>query len=162
MNFDEMKKIKNDAELVNAVYHFFDEKNRLNRSKAARVEFTTTVKYIEKYLKQGMRILDIGAGAGEYSLYFANKGYRVDAVELADKNVEEFRKKITSNIDLETQAREMLSIYQILRMKRLILYCYWVRFITCMRKRTEIQLSEKRKEYSKKTAHYLPPLSITI
>ena len=47
MNFDEMKKIKNDAELVNAVYHFFDEKNRLNRSKAARVEFTTTVKYIE-------------------------------------------------------------------------------------------------------------------
>lgn len=32
-----------------------------------------------------MRILDIGAGAGEYSLYFANKGYRVDAVELADK-----------------------------------------------------------------------------
>lgn len=100
MNLDEMKKITNDVDLVNAVYSFFDEKSRLNRSKAARVEFTTTVKYIEKYLKQGMRILDIGAGAGEYSLYFADKGYRVNAVELADKNIEEFRRKITGNIDL--------------------------------------------------------------
>lgn len=110
MNFDEMKKIKNDAELVNAVYHFFDEKNRLNRSKAARVEFTTTVKYIEKHLKQGMRILDIGAGAGEYSLYFANKGYRVDAVELADKNVEEFRKRLTGNIDVDLRQGNALDL----------------------------------------------------
>ena len=110
MNFDEMKKIKNDAELVNAVYHFFDEKNRLNRSKAARVEFTTTVKYIEKYLKQGMRVLDIGAGAGEYSLYFANKGYRVDAVELADKNVEEFRKRLTGNIDVDLRQGNALDL----------------------------------------------------
>ena len=85
-----MKKIKNDAELVNAVYSFFDEKSRLNCSNAARVEFTTTVKYIEKYLKQGMRILDIGAGAGEYIIYFANKGYKVNALDLSDFEDETF------------------------------------------------------------------------
>lgn len=85
MNINEMKEIKDDETLVNTLYDFFDEKSRLNCSKAARVEFTTTVRYIERYLKKGMRILDIGAGAGEYSFYFANKGYQVNAAELADK-----------------------------------------------------------------------------
>ena len=50
----------------------------------------TTVHYIEKYLKDGDKILDIGAGAGEYSLYFARKGYGVSALELADANIAEW------------------------------------------------------------------------
>ena len=64
--------------------------------------FLTTVRYIERYLKEGDRILDIGAGAGEYSLYFARKGYEVSALELADANIAAFRKKLTpeDRIDL--------------------------------------------------------------
>ena len=110
MDFNSMKKITNDTELVNVLYNLFDEKSRLNCSNAARVEFTTTVKYIEKYLRQGMRILDIGAGAGEYSLYFANKGYSVNSVELADKNVEEFRKKISAQIDVDLRQGNALDL----------------------------------------------------
>lgn len=62
----------------------------------------TTVHYIEKYLKDGDKILDIGAGAGEYSLYFARKGYEVSALELADANIAAFKKKLTpeDKIDL--------------------------------------------------------------
>ena len=82
---------ENDTELVQEIYRRFDEKTRLNRSKAARVEFLTTVRYIEKYLKPGAKILDVGAGAGEYSLYFARKGYPVSALELADANIAAFR-----------------------------------------------------------------------
>lgn len=110
MELNELKKIKNDAELVNAVYQFFDEKSRLNCSNAARVEFTTTVTYIEKYLKQGMKILDLGAGAGEYSLYFANKGYHVNAVELADKNVADFREKITDDLTIDLRQGNALDL----------------------------------------------------
>ncbi len=62
---------ENDTELVQEVYRCFDENSRLTQSKAARVEFLTHVKYIEKYLTSGAKILDIGAGAGEYSLYFS-------------------------------------------------------------------------------------------
>ena len=101
MDIDEIRKIENDAEMVNVVYALFDEDSRLNRSKAARVEFTTTVRYIERYLESGMRILDIGAGAGEYSLYFADRGYKVNAIELADKNIEAFQKKLTSDTDVD-------------------------------------------------------------
>lgn len=102
MDFVELAKIENESERVNRTYDIFNEDARLNHSKAARVEFLTTVHYIEKYLKGGDKILDIGAGAGEYSLYFARKGYEVSALELADANIAAFKKKLTADdkIDL--------------------------------------------------------------
>ncbi|MBR2059812.1 MAG: methyltransferase domain-containing protein, partial [Fibrobacter sp.] len=39
-------------------------------------------------------MLDIGAGAGEYSLHFARKGYDVSAVELSPRNIADFQKKL--------------------------------------------------------------------
>lgn len=102
MDFEQLLKIENESERVNRTYDLFNEDSRLNYSKAARVEFLTTVRYIEKYLKEGDKILDIGAGAGEYSFYFARKGYEVSAIELADANIATFRKKLKSEdkIDL--------------------------------------------------------------
>lgn len=98
MDFEELRKIKDELELTNRTYDVFNEDVRLNHSPAARVEFITTVDYIEKYLKPGMRILDLGAGAGEYSIHFAKQGYTVDALELADKNIEIFSKKLTPEL----------------------------------------------------------------
>ena len=91
-----------DTDLVQEIYRRCNENSRLNKSNAARVEFLTTVRYIEKYLNPGARILDVGAGAGEYSLYFARKGYEVSALELADANIAAFRAKMTNDdpIDL--------------------------------------------------------------
>ena len=90
-----------DTSIVQEVYRRFDENSRLTKSKAARVEFLTTVKYIEKYLTSGARILDVGAGAGEYSLHFARKGYQVSALELADANIAAFRAKITADDQID-------------------------------------------------------------
>lgn len=102
MNFNDIYKIEDETERTQKTYEMFNEDVRLNHSKAARVEFLTTVRYIEKYLTPSAKILDIGAGAGEYSIYFARKGYDVSAVELSENNINAFRKKITPSdkIDL--------------------------------------------------------------
>lgn len=101
MDIREVYAIKDETQQIQALYQMFHEDTRLNHSKAARVEFLTTIRYIEKYLKKGMRILDVGAGAGEYSLYFAEKGYEVCALELADSNIEAFQKKIRPEHHIE-------------------------------------------------------------
>lgn len=73
-------------------YGSYDEDSRL-RSKHGMVEYLTTMRYIEKYLKPGMRILEIGAATGRYSHALAQRGYRVDAVELVKHNIDIFREK---------------------------------------------------------------------
>ena len=114
MDFEQLEKIENESERVNRIYDIFNEESRLNHSKAARVEFITTVHYIEKYLKKGDKILDIGAGVGEYSFYFARKGYEVSALELADANIRAFKNKLTSEdkIDLVQCNALDLSCYE--------------------------------------------------
>ena len=90
-----------DTALVQEIYRRKSENDRLNKSQAARVEFLTTVRYIEKYLAPRAKILDVGAGAGEYSFYFARKGYSVSALELADANIAAFRAKMTDDDSID-------------------------------------------------------------
>lgn len=100
-NMKEIYEIENEAQRVSAIYDYFQEENRLNTTLASKVEFLTTIRYIEKMLNPGDRILDLGAGTGIYSLYFAEQGYDVAAVELADRNVEILRQKASPDMKLE-------------------------------------------------------------
>ncbi len=93
MKWEELEQCTDEVVQISKTYEIFNEDARL-RSPAARVEFLTTVRYIEKYLRPGARILDVGAGTGAYSFYFAEQGYQVDALELADENVRVFREKL--------------------------------------------------------------------
>lgn len=70
-------------------YSNYDEEGRL-LSKHGQVEFLTTMRYIEKYLRPGMRVLEIGAATGRYSHSLARRGYQVDAVELVQHNIDIF------------------------------------------------------------------------
>lgn len=110
MDFEKLLSIEDEGARVSALYEIFDEGARLTHSKAARVEFVTTVAYIEKYLKQGDRILDIGAGAGTYSLYFAQKGYDVTAVELAENNIKTFKSRMTDKTPVDLRQGNALDL----------------------------------------------------
>jgi 2-polyprenyl-3-methyl-5-hydroxy-6-metoxy-1,4-benzoquinol methylase len=76
------------------LYEHFEEDKRLNTNKANSIEFLTTTAYIDRYLKEGMRILDVGAGTGAYSLHYAAKGYEATAVEPVKRNVEVLKAKV--------------------------------------------------------------------
>lgn len=77
-------------EYLTNYYERYDESSRLT-SKHGTVEYITTMKYVGKYLKPGMRVLEIGAATGRYSHALAQKGYLVDAVELVEHNIEIFK-----------------------------------------------------------------------
>lgn len=114
MDFNDIYKIEDETERIQKTYELFNEDIRLNHSKAARVEFLTNVRYIEKYLTPSAKILDIGAGAGEYSIYFARKGHSVCALELSENNINAFRQKLTPDdkIDLVQGNAVDLSRYE--------------------------------------------------
>lgn len=88
-------------------YNKCDEDARL-LTRYGAIEFITTMKYIEKYLQKGMKIMEIGAATGRYSHTFARMGYEVDAVELLEHNIEIFKKNILPNEKVTvTQANAM-------------------------------------------------------
>ena len=78
-------------EALKEFYQTHDEDVRFD-TKHGKVEFLTTVRYIEKYLNPDSRIIEIGAGTGKYSHYFARRGYIVDAVELMQCNIDVFKR----------------------------------------------------------------------
>ena len=79
-------------DILSNYYQNYDEDGRL-ASRHGQVEFLTTMRYIDRYLTPGMRILEIGAGTGRYSHALAQRGYRVDAIELVEHNIEIFKSK---------------------------------------------------------------------
>ena len=85
--------------ILQKFYSSQEEDNRFS-SKHGMVEYITTLKYIDKYLQVGQRILEIGCGTGKYALHYARKGYRIDAVELIQINLDVLHKNMlpTDNI----------------------------------------------------------------
>jgi len=81
-------------------YNKFNEEKRLN-SRHGQVEFRVSMKYIHDFLPQDIandqiKILDIGAGTGRYSVALANEGYDVTAVELVKYNLGILKQKNSS------------------------------------------------------------------
>ena len=81
-------------------YNKFNEEKRLN-SRHGQVEYRVSMKYIHKYLNEAakrvgteqVKVLDIGAGTGRYSVPLAEEGYDVTAVELVKYNLGILKKK---------------------------------------------------------------------
>lgn len=89
-----------DEILNNHYSNDYTEDDRLIKDKTHQVEYITTLKYIDKYLKKGDRVLEVGAGTGIYSLGLAKRGYQVDAIELVNDNLNILKSKITPAMNI--------------------------------------------------------------
>lgn len=115
MDIEKLLSIKDEAGQVNELYSSGFEDTRLTSGKAARVEFITTMRVLGDYLKRSpMRILDLGAGTGAYTVPLSDMGHEVDAVELAEKNVELLREKTngTKNVRIFHGSATDLSAFE--------------------------------------------------
>jgi len=73
------------------------EWNRLVRSPYFKLEFDTTLHFLEKYLPQKGRILDAGGGPGRYTVELAKRGYRMTLLDFTPANLEFARRRIRSS-----------------------------------------------------------------
>ena len=92
-----------DNPYLTEFYNSYDEDSRL-LCRHGSVEFLTTMRYIERYLRPGDRVLEVGTGTGRYAHALARRGYAVDAVELVAHNIEVFRRN--------TQPDEKITVVQ--------------------------------------------------
>ena len=87
--------------ILKTYYNQYEEENRFKKSNHNRLEFITTTKYIEKYLKKEDKILEVGAGTGAYSLYYAKQGYDVTAIELVEENITKLKQGIEETMNIQ-------------------------------------------------------------
>ena len=101
------KKVEKEMNKIEEYYNKFNEEKRLN-SRHGQIEYRITMKYIHDYLdvrmqelkvtnREDIKILDIGAGTGRYSVSLCEEGYDVTAVELVKHNLGILKQK-NSNV----------------------------------------------------------------
>ena len=85
--------INKHKDIIINKYMEYDEDSRLVKDRAHNIEDLTTLRYIQKFLKPGAKILEVGAGTGRYSLALAKMGYNVVATDLTPNHVEIMKRK---------------------------------------------------------------------
>lgn len=95
---------------LNSFYESHDEDARLRDANHARVEYLTTMRYIHAYLKPGMRVLEVGAGTGRYTVALAREGYQMTAIELVEHNLAILKDKLQPGDAVDAQQGDALDL----------------------------------------------------
>ena len=84
-------KVKNEItneESVKIVQEFYDSAVQYEWERIAdKPEFILTCRMLDRYIKPGDTVLDIGGGPGRYSFYLAEKGCDVTLFDLSPENI---------------------------------------------------------------------------
>jgi SAM-dependent methyltransferase len=81
-----------DAVIVRAHYDA-DPQKEWDRLAGGKFEFKIATHYMERYIKPGDSVLDIGGGPGRYSMWLAQRGCDVTLFDLSEQSIAFARKK---------------------------------------------------------------------
>lgn len=104
-----------DGSIENVRRHY-DENPQMEWDRLSNhpFEFLLTTWMMEKYVKPGDRILDIGGGPGRYSIHFAKMGCEVTLVDLSEGNVALANEKAReAGVRIQAHAANCLEIDQL-------------------------------------------------
>lgn len=83
-------------------YQEYNEDTRLLKNNQHQTEFLVTANYLQKYLQEGTNVLDVGSGPGIYSIFCAEEGLDVTALDLSERNLKGLQVQI-KNKPIEKQ-----------------------------------------------------------
>lgn len=98
----------NDRDIVKGYYDSAPEEEwaRLEQNPW---EFEINCAYLDRYIRPGERVLDLGGGPGRYSIHLAKRGAQVTLVDLSDGNVALAREKAEAEgVDIEARQGDAL------------------------------------------------------
>ena len=100
----------NREKLLNEFYNdICDEDKRLD-VRYEQLEFLTTDKYVQKYIKPNDKILEVGAGTGKYSLHYAKQGYDVTSIEYVNHNLDVLKSNITEDMKIVAEQGDAIDL----------------------------------------------------
>lgn len=68
------------------IRQYYEETDEWARLERHRTEFAVTTHYLDRFIPQGARVLDIGGGPGRYALHLTGRGCRVVLLDLVEKH----------------------------------------------------------------------------
>lgn len=95
------------------VKRYYDEnaETEWRRLEEHPFEFLFTTHMMERYVKPGERVLDIGGGPGRYAVHFAKRGCAVTLVDLSEENIRLARQKADdAGVSIEAHAIDCLRL----------------------------------------------------
>ena len=79
--------MREETEAIRAHYNADPRKEWDRLQKKHPYEKYITIRMMDRYLRPGCSILDIGGGPGHYSIHYAKQGHPVTLLDLSDENV---------------------------------------------------------------------------
>lgn len=100
----------NRQNIIKSHYEGYDEDGRLAKDNYHSLEWIVTCHFLDRLIRPGDHVLEVGAGTGAYSLRYASRGCHVHAIDLVEHNLDVMRGKVTDDMDVTIEQGDAVDL----------------------------------------------------